>query len=71
MIGDVFTEAEWKRWWESTKKTLKSKRCVLDPCEKDDPIEIRGEGVSHADELIAAFNKAGQPKSKSRRSNKS
>jgi transcription elongation GreA/GreB family factor len=27
-----------------------------------DPIEIRGEGVSQADELLAAFNKARQPK---------
>src|SRR5947199_7897338 len=24
LIGDVFTEAEWKRWWESTKKLLKA-----------------------------------------------
>src|SRR4029077_5769891 len=23
LVGDVFTEAEWKRWWESTKKVLK------------------------------------------------
>src|SRR5436305_670823 len=23
MVGDLFTEAEWKRWWESTKRTLK------------------------------------------------
>src|SRR6266516_2427537 len=24
LFGDVFTEAEWKRWWESTKKALKA-----------------------------------------------
>jgi transcription elongation factor GreA-like protein len=23
LVGDVLTEAEWKRWWESTKKFLK------------------------------------------------
>src|SRR5207249_7732520 len=23
LIGDVFSEAEWKRWWESTKKLLR------------------------------------------------
>src|SRR6266850_1331300 len=23
MIGDIFSEAEWKRWWESAKKQLK------------------------------------------------
>jgi hypothetical protein len=27
LIGDVFTEAEWKRWWESTKK--RSRRAAL------------------------------------------
>src|SRR5262249_18302429 len=32
------------------------------PAKKTDPIQIRGEGVSHADELIAAFNKARHPK---------
>ena len=62
LIGDIFTEAEWKRWWESTKKALKSSGAFSIPAKKTDPIEIRGEGVSHADELLAAFNKAKQPK---------
>src|ERR1051325_6765912 len=62
LVGDVFTEAEWKRWWESTRKTLKKSGRVLFPTKKNEPIQIRGEGVSHADELLAAFNKARQPK---------
>src|SRR6266516_3153886 len=62
LIGDVFTEAEWKRWWESTKKALKASGAFSVPAKKTEPIQIRGEGVSHADELIAAFNKARQPK---------
>src|SRR6267142_6912217 len=62
LIGDVFTEAEWKRWWESTRKALKASGGFSIPAKKTDPIEIRGEGVSHAEELIAAFNKARQPK---------
>jgi transcription elongation factor GreA len=62
LIGDVFTEAEWKRWWESTRKALKASGAFSIPAKKTDPIQIRGEGVSHADELLAAFNKAGQPK---------
>jgi transcription elongation factor GreA len=62
MVGDVFTEAEWKRWWESTKKTLKASGAFSIPAKKTEPIRIRGEGISHADELIAAFNKARQPK---------
>ena len=62
LIGDVFTEAEWKRWWESTKKVLKASGAFSIPAKKTEPIQIRGEGVSHADELVAAFNKARQPK---------
>src|SRR5205809_4681013 len=62
LVGDVFTEAEWKRWWESTKKALKASGVFSVPAKKTDPIQIRGEGVSHADELIDAFNKARQPK---------
>ena len=62
LIGDVFTEAEWKRWWESTRKALKTTGVFSVPAKKTDPVAIRGEGVSHADELIAAFNKARHPK---------
>ena len=62
LIGDVFTEAEWKRWWESTRKALKVSGAFSVPAKKTDPIEIRGHGVSHADELLVAFNKARQPK---------
>jgi len=62
LIGDVFTESEWKRWWESTRKALKASGRFSIPAKKTDPIEIRGKGVSQADELLAAFNKARQPK---------
>ena len=62
LIGDVLTEAEWKRWWESTRKALKASGAFSMPAKKTDPIQIRGEGVSHADELLAAFSKARQPK---------
>jgi transcription elongation GreA/GreB family factor len=62
LIGDVFTEAEWKRWWESTRKALRASGAFSIPAKKTDPIQIRGEGVSHADELLAGFNKARQPR---------
>jgi transcription elongation GreA/GreB family factor len=62
LIGDVLTEAEWKRWWESTRRALKASGAFSIPAKKSDPIQIRGEGVSHADELLTAFNKARQPK---------
>src|SRR5262245_56325038 len=62
LIGDIFTEADWKSWWESTRKALKTSGQFSIPAKKTEPIQIRGEGVSHADELLAAFNKARQPK---------
>ena len=62
LIGDILTEVEWKRWWESTRKALKASGAFSVPAKKTDPIQIRGEGVSHADELLAAFSKARQPK---------
>jgi transcription elongation factor GreA len=62
LVGDVFTETEWKRWWGSTKKALKASGIFSVPAKKSDPIQMRGEGVSQADELLDTFNKARQPK---------
>ncbi|MGZ5538360.1 MAG: GreA/GreB family elongation factor, partial [Chthoniobacterales bacterium] len=62
MIGDLFTEAEWKRWWSSTTKALKKEGYFLIPTKKTEPIKLRAERVSRADELITFFNQARQPK---------
>src|SRR6266487_1924299 len=62
LVGDVFSEAEWKRWWESTKKLLKASGAFSIPAKKTEPIQLRGEGVSHTDELIVSFSQARHPK---------
>ncbi len=62
MLGDIFSEAEWKRWWDSTKKVLKKEGHFLIPAKKNEPIQWRAEAVSRANELITAFNQARQPK---------
>ena len=62
MVPDIFTEAEWKRWWESARKHLKASGAFSIPAKKTEPIQIRAEGISHADELTEAFNRARQPK---------
>ena len=62
LIGDVFSEAEWKRWWETAKRQLKASGAFSIPAKKTEPIKLRGEGISHAEELLAAFNRARQPK---------
>jgi transcription elongation GreA/GreB family factor len=62
MVPDLFTEAEWKKWWESARRQMKSTGAFSIPAKKTEAIQIRAEGVSHADELIDAFNHARQPK---------
>jgi transcription elongation GreA/GreB family factor len=62
MLGDIFTEPEWKRWWDSTKKLLNKEGYFSVPAKKSEPIQLRGEKVSRADELIKFFNQTRQPK---------
>ncbi|HKP93737.1 MAG TPA: GreA/GreB family elongation factor [Chthoniobacterales bacterium] len=62
MIGDLFNEAEWKRWWTSTTKALKKNGFFHIPAKKTEPIQLRGEKVSRADELLTFFNQARQAK---------
>ncbi len=51
LIGDVFSETEWKRWWESAKKVLKKDGHFFIPTKKSAPIELRSAPVSQADEF--------------------
>ena len=43
MIGDIFSEPEWKRWWDSTKKLLDKDGYFLHPDQEEraDPIASR------------------------------
>jgi transcription elongation GreA/GreB family factor len=61
-LGDLFNEQEWKRWWESTKKQLKKEGHFQIPTKKTEPIRLRGEKVSRADELLTFFRQARQAK---------
>src|SRR6202162_1403432 len=62
MVPDIFTEAEWKRWWESARKQLKTSGAFSIPAKKTEPIQIRAEGISHADALTESFDRARQTK---------
>jgi len=62
MAGDLFNEAEWKRWWSSTTKALKKEGFFHIPTKKTEAIKLRAEKVSRADELLSFFNQARQPK---------
>lgn len=62
LVGDLFTEAEWKRWWTSTKRAMKASGYFSVPSKKSEPIALRAEPVSHAEELLAFFDQTRQPK---------
>ncbi|PYI79173.1 MAG: hypothetical protein DMF04_00835, partial [Verrucomicrobia bacterium] len=62
LVGDLFTEAEWKRWWTSAKKAMKASGYFSIPTKKSEPIALRSEPVSRADELLTFFNQTRQPK---------
>lgn len=62
MVPDLFSEVEWKKWWDSARKQMKNSGAFSIPAKKTEPIQMRAEGVSHADELIDNFNRARQPK---------
>ena len=62
LSGEIFNEAEFKRWWDSAKKLLKKDGLIALPTKKSDPIVLREKPISHTDELLAAFTAARQTK---------
>src|SRR4030095_5167734 len=55
LVGDVLSEAEWKRWWESTKKLLKGSGAFSIPVKKAEHIHLSCARMSNTDELIATL----------------
>jgi transcription elongation GreA/GreB family factor len=62
LVPDVMSEAEFKRWFENTKKALKNDGHFAIPTKKGLPFELRDGPISHADEYLSAFNNARQLK---------
>lgn len=62
LVPEVMNEAEFKRWFESTKKALKADGHFAIPSKKGLPFELREGQISHADEYLATFNSARQLK---------
>ncbi len=61
-VPAVFSDAEFKKWWEATKKTLKKDGHFLVPAKKTAPFELRDAPISHAEQFLAAFTNARQLK---------
>lgn len=62
LTGDLFSEAEWKKWWTNAKKAMKSTGYFSVPAKKSELIALREVPVSRADELLTFFNKTRQAK---------
>ena len=62
LAGEIFNEAEFKRWWDGAKKALKKDGLIALPSKKSEPIVLRQKAISHTDELLAAFQSARQTK---------
>ena len=61
-VPTVFSDADFKKWWEAVKKTLKKDGHFVVPAKKTDPFELRAAPVSHAAQFLAAFTNARQLK---------
>lgn len=62
LMGDVFNETEWKRWWDAAKKELKKDGHFAISAKKSEPIVLREQAVSRGDEMLEQFNRARQLK---------
>lgn len=58
LVPDVLDAAGFKKWWDKTKKILKKDGHFAMPSKKSEPIELRTEALSRADELLAEFANA-------------
>jgi transcription elongation GreA/GreB family factor len=62
LVPDVFSEAEFKRWWEAAKKLLRKDGHFAVPVKKGEPFLLREERVERSDEHLVAFTGARQLK---------
>jgi transcription elongation GreA/GreB family factor len=54
----IIATADWKKWWDNTKRLAKRDPHFNIPAKKSDPITIRVASVSQQDELLDAFRDA-------------
>lgn len=62
LAPEVFSETEFKKWWDNAKKALKKDGHFAVPTKKTEAVELREAAVSHADQYLEAFNNARQLK---------
>lgn len=58
LSGAVIAEANFKKWWDNTKKALKESRLAVVPQKRTEPIILRSGDRSPAEALVADFEAA-------------
>ena len=53
--GKVVSEADYKKWWESTKKVLKSHRHVVVPTKRSEKLLLRDQAEKPSDVMVQSF----------------
>jgi len=58
LCGTVIPAAEFKKWWDSAKKSLKESRRAVIPSKRTEAIVLRGTDQSPAESMVADFEAA-------------
>lgn len=66
LCGGVFTDIEFKKWWETAKKLIQNSKRIIVPVRRTDMITLRGGELSPAQALVADFENSRDYKSKSK-----
>lgn len=53
LVGNIFPEADWKRFWEAARKQLKADPLVDLPAQRTEPIRLRARAKDYGDEWFA------------------
>jgi len=51
----IIAEADYKKWWESAKKTLKAARHIVVPTKRQDPLVLRDSGEKPGGVMVKGF----------------
>lgn len=64
LSGSIVPEAQYKKWWEKTKKILREDRLISVPTKRTEPIVLRDEDATPGEALFEDFNSARTAKSR-------
>lgn len=58
LSGVVVAEAEFRKWWDATKRALRESKRVIVPSRRTDPLSLRAGHLSPAEALVSDFEQA-------------